>query len=66
MRRERYQHATRAEKHRLLNMEAVTGIHRKAGIRLLRRAPQPRTTPEPGRRPREYGPEAAARHLAGF
>jgi hypothetical protein len=39
--RERYQHATRAEKHRLLDeMVAVTGMHRKAAIRLLRRAPR--------------------------
>ena len=59
--RERYQHATRAEKHRLLDeMVAVTGIHRKAAIRLLRRAPRPRSTPGPGGRPREYGPAVAA------
>jgi hypothetical protein len=32
--RERYQHATRAEKHRLLDETvAVTGMHRKAAIR---------------------------------
>ena len=32
--RERYQHAPRAEKHRLLDeIVAVTGIHRKAAIR---------------------------------
>ena len=39
--RERYQHATRVEKHRLLDETvAVTGMHRKAAIRLLRRAPR--------------------------
>jgi hypothetical protein len=59
--RERYQGATRAEKHRLLDeVVAVTGIHRKAAIRLLRRAPRPRATPGPGGRPRAYGPEVAA------
>ena len=58
--RERYQGATRAEKHRLLDeVVAVTGIHRKAAIRLLRRAPRPRATPGPGGRPREYGPAVA-------
>jgi hypothetical protein len=39
---------------------AVTGIHRKAAIRLLRRAPRPRAMPGPGGRPREYGPAVAA------
>lgn len=59
--RERYQHATRAEKHRLLDeIVAVTGIHRKAAIRLLRRTPRPRPMPSPGGRPREYGPAVAA------
>ena len=39
--RERYQHATRAAKHRLLDETvAVTCMHRKAAIRLLRRPPQ--------------------------
>jgi hypothetical protein len=37
----------------------VTGLHRKAAIRLLRRAPRPRPTPGPGGRPREYGPAIA-------
>jgi hypothetical protein len=47
--RERYQHATRAEKHRLLDETvAVTGMHRKAAIRLLRRAPR---LPPPRRAP---------------
>jgi hypothetical protein len=54
--RERYLGAPRAEKHRLLDeVVAVTGIHRKAAIRLLRRAPRPRASPGPGGRPREYG-----------
>jgi hypothetical protein len=58
--RERYHGATRAEKHRLLDeVVAVTSIHRKAAIRLLRRAPRPRATPGPGGRPREYGPAVA-------
>lgn len=59
--RVRYRQATRREKRRLLDeVVAVTGIHRKAAIRLLRRAPRPRPTPGPGGRPREYGPEVAA------
>jgi hypothetical protein len=58
--RERYHGATRAEKHRRLDeVVAVTGIHRKAAIRLLRRAPRPRATPGPGGRPRAYGPAVA-------
>ena len=59
--RERYQQASRSEKHRLLDeMVAVTGMHRKAAIRLLRRPP--RVTPGPPRagRPRRYGAEVAA------
>jgi hypothetical protein len=59
--RERYQHATRGEKRQLLNeIVAVTGLHRKAAIRLLRRAPRLRPTPGPGGRPREYGPAIAS------
>jgi hypothetical protein len=59
--RQRYQGAPRAEKHRLLDeVVAVTGLHRKAAIRLLRRAPRPRATPGPGGRPRKYGPPVAA------
>ena len=39
--RERYQQANRADKHRLLDeLVAVTGLHRKAAIRLLRRPPR--------------------------
>ena len=63
--RERYQGATRAEKHRLLDeVVAVTGLHRKAAIRRLRRPPRPRARPGPGGRPRAYGPEVAARVAA--
>jgi len=59
--RERYQHAPRAEKRRFLDeVVAVTGMHRKAAIRLLRRPPRPRPTPGPGGRPRIYGPELVA------
>ena len=52
--RERYLQATRAEKHRLLDeVVAVTGMHRKAAIRLLRRAPRAaRPRPVRGGRPR--------------
>jgi hypothetical protein len=59
--RVRYQPATRADKQRLLDeIVAVTGLHRKAAIRLLGRAPRTRPTPGPGGRPRAYGPEVAA------
>jgi hypothetical protein len=59
--RERYQHATRAEKHQLLDERVtVTGMHRKAAIRLLRRAPRPPTGPSRAGRPRSYGPDVAA------
>jgi hypothetical protein len=60
--RERYQAAaSRRQKRQLLDeIVAVTGIHRKAAIRLLRRAPRtPTAASRPGR-PREYGPEVAA------
>src|SRR5262249_57636896 len=64
--RPRYQQAPRAEKHRLLDeIVAVTGLHRKAAIRLLRRAPRARPSPGPGGRPREYGPEIAAAAVPG-
>ena len=69
--RERYQGATRAEKHRLLDeVVAVTGIHRKAAIRLLRRPPRPRATAgarrpsarlRPGGGRRRRGPVAGQR-----
>ena len=56
----RYQQATRSEKHRLLNeIVAVTGLHRKAAIRLLRRASRVPRSPARGGRPRVYGPEVA-------
>src|SRR5262249_44872485 len=59
--RERYLRATRAEKRVLLNeIVAVTGFHRKAVIRVLRRAPRPRRPPGPGGRPRAYGAAVAA------
>ena len=59
--RERYQRAPRAAKSRLLDeVITVTGVHRKAAIRLLRRPPGG----APGRsrvgRPRLYGLEVAA------
>jgi hypothetical protein len=61
LQRERYRQATRAEKGRLLDeVVAVAGIHRKAAIRLLRRAPRRRASPGPGGRPRAYGPPVAA------
>jgi hypothetical protein len=59
--RVRYQQATRAEKHALLDeIVAVTGLHRKAAIRLLRREPRARPSPGPGGRPRAYGADVAA------
>ncbi len=59
--RERYQRATRAEKSQLLDeVVTVTGLHRKAAIRLLRRPPRgPTVRPRSGR-PRVYGPAVAA------
>lgn len=59
--RVRYHGATRAEKHQLLDeIVAVTGIHRKAAIRLLRRAPRPPTQRPRAGRPRAYGAAVAA------
>jgi hypothetical protein len=59
--RERYQQASRSDKHRLLDeMVAVTGMHRKAAIRLLRRAPGVIAARPRSGRPRQYGPEVAA------
>src|SRR5712691_58244 len=58
--RERYLRATRAEKRQLLDeVVAVTGIHRKAAIRLLRRQPRVPAGPARAGRPRRYGPEVA-------
>ena len=59
--RERYQAASRSEKHRLLDeIVAVTRMHRKAVIRLLRRAPGRRPAPVRAGRPRLYGAPVAA------
>jgi len=59
--RERYLRAPRAEKRQLLDeVVAVTGIHRKAAIRLLRRRPRAPSRPSRAGRPRCYGPEVAA------
>jgi hypothetical protein len=59
--RERYLAATRAEKGALLDeVIAVTGLHRKAAIRLLRRAPRAPTAPPRAGRPRVYGAAVAA------
>jgi hypothetical protein len=59
--RERYQQASRRDKHRLLDeMVAVTGMHRKAAIRLLRRPPRTEATRPRSGRPRQYGPDVAA------
>jgi hypothetical protein len=59
--RERYQGATRAEKHRLLDeVVAVTGIHRKgpSGCSAAHRGPGPGRGPAAARG--AYGPEVAA------
>jgi hypothetical protein len=58
--RERYQQASRPDKHRLDELVAVTGMHRKAAIRLLRRTPRAGTQVVRTGRPRRYGPEVAA------
>jgi hypothetical protein len=59
--RERYLRAPRVEKHRLLTeVVAVTGLHRKAAIRLLRRPLRPATRRPRSGRPRRYGPAVAA------
>jgi hypothetical protein len=57
--RERYRQLTRrADKRALLDeFVAVTKLHRKAVIRLLRRAPSRRAGSPRGGRPRRYGPE---------
>jgi len=58
---ERYLRATRAEKRQLLDeVVAVTRIHRKAAIRLLRRLPRARARPSRAGRPRRYGPAVAS------
>ena len=57
--RERYRQLTRrADKRALLNeIVAVTKLHRKAVIRLLRRLPRVPAGYPRGGRPRRYGPE---------
>ena len=61
LQRERYRTATRTEKGVLLDeVVAVTGLHRKAAIRLLRRAPRLPTARSRAGRPRVYGPAVAA------
>ena len=59
--RARYLAAPRAEKSALLNeVVAVTRLHRKAAIRLLRRVPRPAMARTRAGRPRRYGPAVAA------
>src|SRR5882672_5457206 len=58
--RERYLAATRAEKGTLLNeVVTVTGLHRKAAIRLLRRPPRAPTARSRAGRPPVYGSAVA-------
>jgi len=58
--RERYLAAPRAEKGALLNeVVAVTGLHRKAAIRLLRRLPRAPTARSRAGRPPVYGAAVA-------
>jgi hypothetical protein len=58
--RERYLAATRREKGALLDeVVAVTHLHRKAAIRLLRRPPRAPTARSRAGRPRRYGPAVA-------
>ncbi len=60
--RERYAHATTRPQRRAILDEvvAVTRIHRKAAIRLLRRRPAPSRQTGRAGRPRHYGPDVAA------
>src|SRR5713226_7148091 len=58
--RERYLAATRSEKGTLLNeVVTVTGLHRKAAIRLLRRPPRAPTARSRAGRPSVYGSAVA-------
>jgi len=60
LQRERYGSATRAEKGALLDqVVAVIGLHRKAAIRWLRRAPRAPTAGSRAGQPRLYGPAVA-------
>ncbi|HUU63045.1 MAG TPA: hypothetical protein VMX96_03890 [Dehalococcoidia bacterium] len=57
--RGRYLGAGKKEKGRMLDeFTQVTGYHRKAAVRLLRRGNLPRSVKRQGR-PRRYGPEVA-------
>ena len=57
--RGRYLRASKKEKGRILDeFTKVTGYHRKAAVRLLRRGKPPRSVKHRGR-PRRYGPEVA-------
>src|SRR5499427_830330 len=59
--RARYEQADRRQKQALLDeIVAVTGMHRKAVIRLLRRSLRNAAAPSRAGRPRQYGPEVAA------
>src|SRR5215831_10126723 len=59
--RARYEQAGRRQKQALLDeIVAVTGMHRKAAIRLLRRPLRSAPAPSRAGRPRQYGPEVAA------
>lgn len=59
--RARYHRAFRTEKRRILDeVVAVTGYHRKAAIRLLRRPPRAGPPRPRSGRPRVYGPEVGA------
>lgn len=58
---ERYRRACRREKKRLLDeVVAVTHMHRKAAIRMLRRTPREGGPRARSGRPRRYGPPVAA------
>ena len=63
--RDRYQSASRPDKHRLLDeIVAVTGMHRKAAIRLLRRIPRSPMVGSRAGRPSLYGlAEASAAEI---
>ena len=59
--RARYEQADRTQKQALLDeVVAVTGMHRKAVIRLLRRPLRSAAAPSRAGRPRKYGPKVAA------